>query len=132
MQYRDLIQFEPIPSVIQLLDADERDLARQLVENYVISRRMADIMMNMVFPQLQFDTPHDNRGLLIVGNYGTGKSHLMAVLSTLAEHPDAAVALTDASVATSAQAIAGRFLVLRLEIGASERRETRLWFRRSG
>jgi DNA replication protein DnaC len=27
----------------------------------------------------------DNKGLLVVGNYGTGKSHLMSVISALAE-----------------------------------------------
>ncbi|HEX9441857.1 MAG TPA: DUF6079 family protein, partial [Roseiflexaceae bacterium] len=119
--YRDLIQFEPITSVVQLVDADEADIARQLVASYVISRRMADVITTLVIPQLQFDELRDNRGLLIVGNYGTGKSHLMAVLSTIAERADTVAALTDTRVADAAGAIAGRFLVLRLEIGASER-----------
>ena len=88
MRYRDLIQFEPITSVVQLVDADEADVARQVVASYVISRRMADVITFLVIPQLQFDEPRDNRGLLVVGNYGTGKSHLMAVLSTIAERAD--------------------------------------------
>jgi hypothetical protein len=35
-------------------------------------------------------TPADNKGLLVVGNYGTGKSHLMAVISAIAEHAELA------------------------------------------
>jgi hypothetical protein len=37
MKYGDLIQFEPIESVVQLRSADAADAARQLVEKYVIS-----------------------------------------------------------------------------------------------
>jgi hypothetical protein len=37
MKYSDLIQFEPIESVVQLRDADETTTARQLVKTYVIS-----------------------------------------------------------------------------------------------
>ena len=75
MKYGDLIQFEPIESVVQLRDADEAVAARQLVQTYVISEEMAEKLVNLVVPQLQFDQPMDNKGLLVVGNYGTGKSH---------------------------------------------------------
>jgi DNA replication protein DnaC len=54
---------------------------------------MADQLANVVVPQLQFMAPRDNKGVLIVGNYGTGKSHLMAVVSAVAEHPDFASVL---------------------------------------
>ena len=83
MKYGDLIQFEPIESVVQLRDADDAAAARQLVQTYVISEEMAEKLVNRVVPQLQFDQPMDNKGLLVVGNYGTGKSHLMSVISAL-------------------------------------------------
>ena len=85
MKYKELIQFDPIESVVQLRDADKSDAARQLVSTYVISEEMAERLTEIVIPQLQFDQPADNKGLLIVGNYGTGKSHLMSVISSLAE-----------------------------------------------
>ena len=85
MKFGDLIQFDPIESVVQLRDADEIDAARQLVKTYVISEEMAEKLTSLVIPQLQFDQPTDNKGLLVVGNHGTGKSHLMSVISTLAE-----------------------------------------------
>ena len=95
MKYADLIQFQPIESVIQLREADKTTDARNLVETFVISDRMAELLTGLVFPQLQFDKPADTKGLLIVGNYGTGKSHLMAVISAIAEHADMASAATN-------------------------------------
>ena len=119
MKYGDLIQFEPIESVIQLRDANEATAARQLVETYVISEEMAEKLTGLVLPQLQFEQPTDNKGLLVVGNYGTGKSHLMSVISALAENPDLASSLNNADVATAAGKIGGRFKVVRTEIGAA-------------
>ncbi len=121
MLYRDLVNFEALPSVVQLIDAAEVDTARQRIASYVISRRMAEILTSVVVPQLQFDTPQDNRGLLIVGNYGTGKSHLMSVISAVAERADLADLLTNPQVADAMRPLAGRFCVLRLEIGSSTR-----------
>ena len=119
MKYADLIQFEPIESVVQLRDAGEETAARQLVETYVVSEQMAERLARLAIPQLQFDRPADNKGLLIVGNYGTGKSHLMSVVSALAEHASLTSCLGNAEVATAAERIAGRFKVVRTEIGAS-------------
>ena len=85
MKYGELFQFDPIETVIQLREADATEQARRLIETYVISDRMAEQIGDVVLPHLRYDAPQDNKGLLIVGNYGTGKSHLMSVLSGLAE-----------------------------------------------
>ena len=119
MKYSDLIQFDPIESVVQLREADREASARRLVETFVISDRMGEQLADLVFRQLQFDNPADNKGLLVVGNYGTGKSHLMAVISAVAEHADLAGALTNPAVADTAGQIAGRFFVIRSEINSS-------------
>ncbi|HLA80254.1 MAG TPA: DUF6079 family protein, partial [Thermoleophilia bacterium] len=119
MKYRDLIQFEPIESVVQLRDADEAAAARHLVQTYVISDEMAEKLTGLVIPQLQFDQPADNKGLLVVGNYGSGKSHLMSVISSLAENADLAAHVTNPQVADAAGKIGGRFKVVRTEIGAT-------------
>jgi ABC-type lipoprotein export system ATPase subunit len=84
MKYGELIQFEPIETVIQLQDASELAEAQRLVSTYVISQEMAERLASVVFPNLQFEQPADNKGILVVGNYGTGKSHLMSVMSAIA------------------------------------------------
>jgi hypothetical protein len=118
MKYGDLIQFDPIESVVQLRNADQLDAAKQLVSTYVISDEMAEKLTSIVIPDLQFDTPSDNKGLMVVGNYGTGKSHLMSVLSAIAEDAATLPLIRCTPVAKAAQRIAGKFKVIRTEIGA--------------
>lgn len=120
MKYRDLVNFEPIDSVIQLTDANNKDRALHLLDTFVISDRMADTINNTIINQLQFSKPADNKGLMIVGNYGSGKSHLMSVISTIAEHSDSSQHLQNEAVAEKAQEIEGKFKVIRFEIGSTE------------
>lgn len=118
MRYGDLIQFEPIETVVQLRDADRESEARRLVSTYVVSPEMAERLADVVIPQIQIDEPADNKGFLVVGNYGTGKSHLMSVLSAVAERADL-VGSVDPRIAAPAQRIAGRFKVARTALGAT-------------
>jgi len=118
MRYGDLIQFEPIESVIQLLDANRPDEAKKLVSTYVISDDMAERIAIQMIPQLSFDEAVDHKGVLVVGNYGTGKSHLMSVLSLVAEDAAYVSMIRHPKVAEAASAIAGKFKVHRIEISS--------------
>lgn len=120
MKYSELIQFQPIESVIELCQANKNAKAKELVSSYVISGDMADRLCSLVIPQLQYAKPQDNRGLLIVGNYGSGKSHLMSVISSVAEKEEMLMLVSNEKVRAAAAAIAGKFQVIRLEIGSSE------------
>ena len=119
MKYSDFIQFDPIESVVQLNEAERNDQALRLVETFVISDRMGEQLSSVVFQQLQFQVPADNKGLLVVGNYGTGKSHQLAVISAVAEKAELAEKLTNPTVAKAAEQIAGQFVVIRAEINSS-------------
>ncbi|MDE0350079.1 MAG: DUF6079 family protein, partial [Gammaproteobacteria bacterium] len=119
MKYEELIHFDPIESVVQLRDADDSVAARQLVSSYVISDEMAEKLSGLVFPQLQYDKPADNKAVLVIGNYGTGKSHLMSVISAIAEHAELASELSHGRASSDAQGMAGKFKVIRTEIGAT-------------
>src|SRR5439155_2080178 len=81
---------------------------------------MAARLCDVAIPQLQYAKPQDNRGVLIVGNYGTGKSHLMSIISSVAENADFRELLTNAKVRQAASQIAGQFKVIRVEIGSTE------------
>ena len=118
MKYGDLIQFEQIESVIQLLDAGRPDEAKKLVATYVISDDMAERISKLMVPQLSFDDSVDHKGVLIVGNYGTGKSHLMSVLSLVAEDAAYQPMIRHPKVAEAAGKIAGKFKVHRIEISS--------------
>lgn len=139
MRYGDLIQFEPIESVIQLLDANRPDEAKRLVSTYVISDDMAERINKQIIAQISFDltasfkilrgaeverkgiedtSSFDYKGILVVGNYGTGKSHLMSVLSLVAEDAAHVSMIRHPKVAEAAGAIAGKFKVHRIEISS--------------
>lgn len=119
MKYGDLIQFEPLETVLQLRAANDQKTAENMVKTYVISDEMAERLTDIIFPQLQFNTPLDNKGILIVGNYGTGKSHLMSVVSSIAEHEELAGLINHSKVAKEAKSIAGQFKVIRTEVSAA-------------
>lgn len=75
MKYGELVQFDPIEDVVQLREADDRREAERLVRTYVISDGMAEKITAELIPILELNTALDKKGLLVVGNYGTGKSH---------------------------------------------------------
>lgn len=117
MKYSELISFNPIEDVIQLVTAGNKDKAREYVKTYVMSDTMADALQASMIDQLQMDEVVDNKGVLVVGNYGTGKSHLMSVISAIATDADNLQYLQNKKFAQQMEPIAGNFEVLRIEIG---------------
>ncbi len=119
-KYGDLIQFESVTTNIELEDSNDRDKAKELVSSYVISDKMSQKIGGVIIEQLQFEESVDNKALWIVGNYGSGKSHLMSVVSAIAEFPDLAQHISNDVVRNAADKISGKFKVIRFEIDASK------------
>ena len=95
------------------------DEAKKLVTNYVISDEMAERIANRSSPSSQFDESVDHKGVLIVGNYGTGKSHLMSVISLVAEDATYRPTISPPEESSKRPAqIAGKFKVHRIEISS--------------
>lgn len=117
MKYSDLISFNPIEDIIQLTTANDANRAKEYVKSYVMSDTMAANLKSPVLDQLQMDEVVDNKGVLVVGNYGTGKSHLMSVISSIAKDADNLQYLQNKNFAKEMECIAGKFEVLRIEIG---------------
>ena len=88
MKYRDLISFEPIDSIKVLRDAEDLETARRDVETLVVSPRLAEQLTDVILPNLDLDTAPDAKGMLVVANYGTGKTHLMSVVSSILERAE--------------------------------------------
>ncbi|HET7275003.1 MAG TPA: DUF6079 family protein [Longimicrobiaceae bacterium] len=118
MKYGETMNFAPIETVVQLREADDPTGGKRLVADYVIGDAMAERLRSSVLPVLD-PSGSRGRGLLVVGNYGTGKSHLLAVISAIAELHDAPRFLRHEDVAREAGPIAGRYAVVRAELGAT-------------
>ncbi len=119
MKYRDLIAFEPIDSVKVLRDAEDLEAARRDVETLVVSPRLAEQLTYVILPNLNLDTAPDAKGMLVVANYGTGKTHLMSVVSSILERSELVELVQSEAVREAAAPVAGRYRVIRAEIGAT-------------
>src|SRR5262245_43595274 len=119
MKYGELIAFDPIQSVKVLRNADAHEQAVEDVRTFVLSDRMPGLLSDVILPTLQFETPADTRGLLVVAGYGTGKTHLMSVVAAIAEDDELVSLVANDDVMKSAKAVAGKFGVIRAEIGAT-------------
>lgn len=118
MKYSELISFSPIESTLQLIQSNSNK-AEEInnIKTYVMSEGMAQSLKAPVIDQLQMDEVVDNKGVLVVGNYGTGKSHLMSVISSIAKDAENLQYLQNQAFAKDMECIAGKFEVLRIEIG---------------
>ena len=119
MKYNELVKFEPITEVIKFKEIDEID--KELVKTFVFSKAFKDNLIPLMIRNIDFSVIGESFGLQVVGNYGTGKSHLMALIALIAENEDLLDLISESKPKEDLSAIAGKFKVLRFEIGNTER-----------
>ena len=117
MKYSELLHFEPITEVVKFDRLNDVSYQESLVRTFVFSKEYEDTIIPFICSNLDYTTTADTFGLQIVGNYGTGKSHLMSVISAVATDADNLQYLQNQKFAKQMEPIAGRFEVLRIEIG---------------
>lgn len=116
MKYSELISFKPIESTIQLLETADKKVAQDMVQTYVMADTMAENLKATVIDQLQMEEVVDNKAVMIVGNYGTGKSHLMSVIAAIATDAENLEYAQNKMFAENMKVVAGKFEVLRLKV----------------
>ena len=116
MKYSELISFKPIESTIQLLETADKKVAQDMVQTYVMSDSMAENLKATVIDQLQMEEVIDNKAVMIVGNYGTGKSHLMSVIAAIATDAENLEYVQNKKFGKEMEIVAGKFEVLRLKV----------------
>ena len=109
---RDLIHFEEVEEVIKLR---KEERAREYVETYVISESLRRNLLYM----LQMLSGASHKSFNVVGNYGTGKSHFLAFVAAILEHPEYRGAVRDEAVREAATALNRRYKVVKFELGAA-------------
>ena len=87
-KYGELIQFEPVTTIIKLKESAEQHKAQQLVASYVISDKMSLKLADIIIPQLQFEESLDNKSLWVVGNYGSGLLQTTKFVTLRAKLPE--------------------------------------------
>ena len=120
MKYNDLINFEPINEVVKFDRLRDDDYRQSLVRNFVFSDTYEKVIIPEVSKNLDYTASYDTFGLQIVGNYGTGKSHLMSLVSLIAENADLLPLVQNDNARTVLGNIAGKYKVIRFELGSDD------------
>lgn len=120
MKYSELIHFEPITEVVKFSETHKSDYQKNLVKTFVFSETFKNHLIPLIVRNLDFTYTGESFGLQVVGNYGTGKSHLMSLVSLIAEHEELIDLVKEEKPKNSLKAISGKFKVLRFELGGTE------------
>lgn len=120
MQYKELIQFEPITSVVKLVKAGELPIAENLVKTFVFSQKIKEDLKEVIIRNLVTEPDYETKGIQVVGSFGTGKSHLMSLVSAIAENTELVQHIKNDGLKSLFNSIAGKYKVLRFELGTDK------------
>lgn len=120
MKYKELLNFEPITEVVKFSKTQDVDYQASLVKTFVFSDTFKKHLVPLMIRNLDFSHAGESFGLQVVGNYGTGKSHLMSLVSLIAENAELIDLVNEEKPKKDLSAIAGKFKVLRFELGNTE------------
>ena len=120
MKYKDLIQFDPIDEIIKFGQLDNEDYRAKLVKNFVCSNSFETTIIPQICAKLDLNATTETKGIQIVGNYGTGKSHLMSLFSIIAEDATYLPLLKSEKAQEWLKTIAGKYKVHRFELGHNQ------------
>ena len=115
MKYRDILQFEPITDVIQLDKLVSDDYRKDIIRTFVYPDYFVETIIPEIIRNLKFGE-RNQKGIQIIGNYGTGKSHLMSLVSLIAENDEYLEDVSNAKAKEILTPIAGKFKVHRFEM----------------
>lgn len=115
MKYRDILQFDPITDVIQLDKLDRNDYREDIIKSFVYPDYFVETIIPEIVRNLKFGE-RNQKGIQIIGNYGTGKSHLMSLVSLIAENSAYLDKVTNKAAKDVMAPIAGKFKVHRFEM----------------
>lgn len=81
----ELLEFEEIKEVIDIdIDLDTEESKRNIVKDYIISERLKEYLVNLAD---NLRKPK-HKSIIIIGGYGSGKSHLLGWIVSLLENKD--------------------------------------------
>ena len=120
MKYKELLNFEPITEVVKFSRTADTAYQKNLVSTFVFSDTFKNHLIPQMVKNLDFNYSGESFGIQVVGNYGTGKSHLMSLVSIIAENPNLLDLVKEDKSKKDLEAIAGKFKVLPFELGNTE------------
>ena len=113
MKTRELFNFDEIQDVIAIGKIKDE---REIVEKFVISPNLETDLLSLL--DLLKDQRH--KSVNILGNYGTGKSHLLAFISLILSKPDLIQYIQNPKVKEKLLGLNRDFLIVKYELPAAQ------------
>lgn len=114
MKIKELFDFEYIQRVVEIGKIkDEKDM----VERFVISHNLEQDILEFL-EYLKGNRKEDNISINVIGNYGTGKSHLLAFISLILSKPELIDYIQSERIKNEFAYLNRDFLVVKYELPA--------------
>lgn len=110
---RDLIDFEEVKEVIAINAIDD---PKTVVSKYVISKSMRDRLVELI-SQLRLNK---HKSINVIGDYGTGKSHLLAFVSLVMQDEKLRGLVNDEQVRKALQSLDREYVIVQFELPATQ------------
>jgi hypothetical protein len=109
----NLFNYTVIKDVVDIdTDLQQEDLVKELISSYIISegleQQIIDFFDNLKNP--------NHKAVKIIGNYGSGKSHLIAFLISVIANPDLRSLIKNKKVRQSAETVSRKFFSIQFEL----------------
>jgi len=112
-----LFDFQQIKDVVDIdADLDAIDKRAEVVTSYVISESLEDQIVEF-FNNLEHPKHKANT---VIGNYGSGKSHLIGFLISLVEDPNLAESLKNDRIKNAVDQLSRKFFSVQFELQAGQ------------
>lgn len=117
MQIKELFNFEDIQQVVAIGNIENE---QEMVEKFVISPNLKEDLLEFL-EYLKGNKPEKNTSVDVIGNYGTGKSHLLTFLSLILSNPEMVQYIQDEDLKEEFAAIDKEFLVVKYELPGQDK-----------
>lgn len=109
----NLFNFQTIKDVIDIdTDLKQIDLQKELISSYIISEGLEQQIIDF-FDNLQ---KPNHKAVKIIGNYGSGKSHLIAFIVSIINSPELRSLIKNEKVRKAAEKISHKYFTVQFEL----------------
>lgn len=116
MMIKELFNFEEIQQVIEIGNIKDES---EMITKFVISNNLKDDLLEFL-EYLKGNKPENTTSLNIIGNYGTGKSHLLTFLSLILSKPELIQHIQDDDLKIAFSNLNKEYLVVKYELPATK------------
>ena len=114
MKIKELFNFEDVAQVIEIGKIPDPN---EIVDKFVISPNLENDLLEFL-EYLKGNKPENNTSINVIGNYGTGKSHLLAFISLILSKPELINHIQNDKLREGFNSLTRNFLVVKYELPA--------------